>query len=62
MVVAKIRNDTVRLARMVDDPALAAQAKAALDDRLLRLTYELYRRTMPFSPEVSDGLALLDGR
>ena len=54
--------DTVRLARMVDDPALAALAKAALDDRLLRLQYELYRRTASFSPEVSDGLALLDGR
>ncbi len=49
--------DTIWLARLVDDPAVTARARAALDDELVRLPFELRALTVPGDAHAAAALA-----
>jgi hypothetical protein len=54
--------DDLRLARLIADPALEARSKAALDDKLGRLTLELAIVLDPASATAKEDLAYFDKR
>lgn len=54
--------DTLRLARLIGDPALEARARAVLDDKLAHLTLELSTLVDPADAETKADLAYLDRR
>ncbi|HEX4417069.1 MAG TPA: hypothetical protein VH165_04175 [Kofleriaceae bacterium] len=54
--------DTLRLARLIGDPALEARARAVLDDKLAHLSLELSTLIDPSNVEDKVDLAYLDRR
>jgi cellulose synthase operon protein C len=55
-------SDYLRFAQLVDDPAVTARARAALDDGSLRAYYELRALEVPADDDAAAILKLLGGR
>ena len=54
--------DDLRVARLLGDAALETRAKAVLDDKLTRMSYEIGLVLDPTAPGTKEDLAYLDKR